>query len=108
MKDVYGPAHIDYGKFNPVKTSTYGENFYNKDGANFGKNMVDEARRMQRKTNFNYGLRSVKWIFIIEKVDKVTTQNADYQKRHGGGPPIIPENIMNDLKGDHTCIGIDK
>ena len=40
MKDVYGPAHIDYGKFNPVKTSTYGENFYNKDGANFGKNKL--------------------------------------------------------------------
>lgn len=67
MKDIYGPGHVEYGKFNPTLTSTYGENFYNKEGKDFGKNLVDEARKMQRKTNFQYGLRSVKLFFNNKK-----------------------------------------
>ena len=100
MKDVWGPANIDYGKFDPIYMTAYGENFYNKGNPEKIRAKLDEdAKRILRRTNFHYGMRPA---------DKKTTHQTEFQKRPGGGPPKLTDNIISDLKGDHSCYGIDK
>ena len=41
-------------------------------------------------------------------MQKQTTHAAEFQQRSGGGPPKLSEETLSDLKGDHTCYGVDK